>query len=158
MENNVQQNEWEGLFESFLDLTEFSLEYHKDTDNWGLYDRQGGNLGDIQSDRFENAGEIFERMDVYLRDYIFRDLQEEVEAYKLHLPNDRILVKTYCGGIGEDIKIFGDDCCAYWIAIRSELGSEHKFIKDHKFEFDMCEMIRYHWMEINLNNVYHEEV
>lgn len=156
MEQQVQQNQWEGLFESFLDLVEFSLEYHKDTQNWGLYDRQGANLGDIQSDRFENVEQIFERMDVYICDYIFKDLNEELDNYRINISWKDLATKY--AGLGEDIEIYHSDCCAFWIAVRSELGSEHQFIKDHQFEFDICEMIRYHWMEINLNNVYHEEV
>lgn len=151
METNVQLNKWEGLFESFLDLTEFSLEYHKDTKDWGLYDRQGGNLGDIQSDRFKNAGEIFDRMTVYIDDYFYRDLEEEIDAYKVKLPSDEILAKKY----GNEINWGGT---AYWLAVRAELGSGNKFVVDHVFEFDVLDMIANHFEEINLHNVYHEEV
>lgn len=48
-----KKNRYETLFEEFMDLTEFTLIKYKD--GWGLHDRQGGNLGDIESDRFENA-------------------------------------------------------------------------------------------------------
>lgn len=157
MEANVQQNEWEGLFESFLDLTEFSLEYHKDTREWGLYDRQGANLGDIQSDRFEHAGQIFDRMGVYINDYIFEDLKEEAEAYHVELPSQEYMMNKYTV-LGDEIRIFDTDCTAFWIALRAEIGREHPFVKDHEFAFNICEMIRYHWAEINLNNICHEEV
>ena len=63
------QNRWEDLFEGFLDLTEFTL--IKYSDGWGLYDRQCGNLGDIESDRFDNASDIFDRMDTYITDYFY---------------------------------------------------------------------------------------
>jgi len=65
------------LFDSFLDLTEMSLV--KYPDGWGLYDRQGGNLGNIQNDRFHNATEILERMDSYIKDYIVEDLEDALE-------------------------------------------------------------------------------
>ena len=62
------QNKYEKLFCSFLDLTEFSLIKYKD--GFGLEDRQGANLGDIEGDRFETAEQIFERMSIYIDDYI----------------------------------------------------------------------------------------
>ena len=40
------QNKYEKLFDSFLDLTEFSLIKYKD--GFGLEDHQGANLGDIE--------------------------------------------------------------------------------------------------------------
>ena len=67
------QNEYEKLFEDFLDLTEFTLIKHKD--GWGLYDRQGGNFGNIEGDRFKSAAEILDRMDIYVDDYIREDLE-----------------------------------------------------------------------------------
>ena len=79
----TEQNRWESLFEDFLDVTEFKLIKH--TDGWGLYDRQGGNLGDIEDDRFDNASDIIDRMDVYIVDYFYHDLEDELEAYKVDM-------------------------------------------------------------------------
>lgn len=62
------QNIWGKLFDSFLDLTEFSLIKYED--GFGLEDHQGANLGDIEDDRFETAEQIFERMSIYIDDYI----------------------------------------------------------------------------------------
>ena len=72
-------NIWEDIFESFLDLKEFTLvhyengkisENNEDVDgHWGLIDRQGGNLGNIEGDVFNNAEEILDRMSIYINDY-----------------------------------------------------------------------------------------
>lgn len=66
------QNKYEKLFDSFLELTEFSLIKYED--GFGLEDRQGANIGDIEDDRFETAEQIFERMSIYIDDYIDEDL------------------------------------------------------------------------------------
>lgn len=47
----MDKNKYEKLFDSFLDLTEFSLIKHRD--GFGLEDRQGANLGDIEDDRYK---------------------------------------------------------------------------------------------------------
>lgn len=56
------------IFENFLDLTEFELKRYGD--GYGLIDLQGGNLGNIEEDRFTNAAEIIERMSRYIDDYL----------------------------------------------------------------------------------------
>ena len=48
-----KKNRWEELFDELLDLIEFRL--IKYPDGWGLVDRQGANLGDIESDRFDSS-------------------------------------------------------------------------------------------------------
>ena len=125
-----QQNKWEQLFNQFMDLTEFSLIKHKD--GWGLYDRQGANLGDIESDRFSNAEQIFERMDVYINDYIIEDIKRCL-AVKGLLPE-----YEYDGW---------DDM----------LINAAPLLPENKFEFDLLDMIINHYDEIDLNNVYYEE-
>ena len=60
----MDQNKYEKLFDDFLDLTEFTLV--KYPDGFGLKDRQGGNLGDIESDRFMNASQIADGMERYI--------------------------------------------------------------------------------------------
>ena len=113
-----------------MDLTEFSLIKHKD--GWGLYDRQGANLGDIESDRFSNAEQIFERMDVYINDYIIEDIKRCL-AVKGLLPE-----YEYDGW---------DDM----------LINAAPLLPENKFEFDLLDMIINHYDEIDLNNVYYEE-
>ena len=73
------------LFKDYLDLTEFALE--KDGDSYRLTDLQGGNLGNIESDRFDSAKEIFDRMDDYIYDYYVRPIEEESENAGFELPD-----------------------------------------------------------------------
>lgn len=66
------------LFADMLDLMEFRL--IKDENGYGLIDLQGGNLGDIQSERFSSGAEIAERLDRYLYDYYIRGINEGLET------------------------------------------------------------------------------
>lgn len=70
----MEQNKWEALFDSFLNTIEFRLV--KCPDGWGLEDRQDGNLGDIENDRFENAIGLIDRLDIYISDYFADDIEE----------------------------------------------------------------------------------
>lgn len=83
------------LFKDYLDLTEFALE--KDGDSYRLIDLQGGNLGNIESDRFDSAKEIFDRMDAYIYDYYVRPIEEESENFGFELPDSDLeaLVNWY---------------------------------------------------------------
>ena len=82
-----QQNKYEKLLDEFLDLTEFRLvrhqndydEYSDEYGHWSLIDSQEANLGDIENDRFKNAAQILDRMDIYIHDYIIEDIQECLE-------------------------------------------------------------------------------
>jgi hypothetical protein len=135
-----KKNKYETLFEEFMDLTEFTLIKHKD--GWGLHDRQGGNLGDIEGDRFENAGEIFDRMDVYINDYFFADLEDELEAYEVDME-------------GREIPWNAEG----WLELRKDrelCNKNQKYFNCHQWEFDVLNMIAYHANEINLENVYYE--
>lgn len=136
-----KQNKWEELFEQFMELTEFTLTQYKD--GWGVIDGQGANLGDIQSDRFENAADIFDRMDIYINDYFFNDLEEELEAYNVDLE-------------GREVPWNADE----WLALRGDkefYKKNKKYFDEHSFEFDVLDMIVNHEGEINLENVYYEE-
>ena len=68
------------LFNEMLDLYEFTLIHHSDN-TWGLLDRQGANLGDIESDRFNTITDIFERLEVYHIDYIVTAVEEYFDIY-----------------------------------------------------------------------------
>ena len=132
------QNSWEAYFEGWLDLTEFTLIKYKD--GWGLYDRQSGNLGNIEGDRFESASEIFDRMDAYINDYIFEDLENELEAYDVDM-GDRAIPWSAEG----------------WLELRKDFYDENKkFFDDHKWDLGILDTIAYHANEINLENVYYE--
>ena len=126
-----KQNRWEELFEGWLDLTDFTL--IKYNDGWGLYDQQGGNLGDIQSDRFENATQIVDRMEIYINDYICEDLTECWDAEN----NNAEFPYGYPESLEE------------WLKYR-------ELMPNNQYEMDLCEMMSYHTNEINLENVFYE--
>lgn len=156
------QNKWEELFEQWLDLTEFTLVKHKDHElilhykdwdgnpveevyegTWSIYDRQGANLGNINEDRFDNAGQIFDRMDIYINDYIYRALEEELDAYQVDLENHELPWNA-----------------DMWLALRDDKDFYEKnkdYFDEHKWEFDILDMIANHFDEIDLENIYHEE-
>ncbi len=64
------------MFIDFLDLTEFDL--IKDENGYGVKDLQGGNLGNIEEDRFTNATEVIDRMDRYIFDYLVNPILMDV--------------------------------------------------------------------------------
>jgi len=68
---------YEQLFNETINFMEFSLE--KYDDGYGLYDWQGANLGNIESDRFDSAEGVFQRMGTYINDYMLDD--EEWGSY-----------------------------------------------------------------------------
>ena len=77
------------IFKELMDLYEFRV--HIDTNEDGeeilkLVDLQGGNLGDIESEEFNDFYEILERMEAYHNDYIIEALAECVDYY---CPNEQ---------------------------------------------------------------------
>lgn len=68
------KNQWETLFDQLLNTVEFRLV--KYSDGWGLVDKQGANLGEIESDRFDDAAMILDRLDIYIGDYFVDDIRE----------------------------------------------------------------------------------
>ena len=133
-----QQNKWEQLFDEWLDLSDFTLIKHKNNYNrltdeyghWSLIDNQGGNIGNIEGDRFENAAAILDRMEIYLEDYIATPLEEE-------------LVRR--GVNSEELYSF-EEVLVY----RSKLP-------DNQWDFDILEMVCYHADDIDLNNCTYEK-
>ena len=126
----IRQNKWESLFDDFMDLTEFSLVKYRD--GWGLIDNQGVNIGDIQSDRFDTAQEIFDRMDIYFNDYIYSELKET-------------WIKS--GFDEESHPTMAND----WLKYREARGFE-----DSGFYLDILDMVANHYDEIDLNNCTYE--
>lgn len=134
------RNKYEILFDGFLDLTEFTLIKHRN--GWGLHDRQGGNLGDIESDRFETASDIFDRMDAYINDYFFADLENELDAYGIDV--DGLAIPWNA---------------EQWLQVQNTVefyNKNKRYFDDHKWEFDVLDMIVNHANEINLEKVYYE--
>lgn len=142
------QNKYETLFDSFLDLTEFRLVKHQGESEeydgmWSLVDLQGANLGDIESNRFNNAAEIFDRMDVYINDYFLNDLENELDAYDVDLGDKEVPWS-----------------CEQWLALKADdqfYNDNRKYFDDHQFEFDVLDMICNHAMEIDLEKCTYSE-
>ena len=139
------------LFEEFLDLIEFTLVKHKnpvlvleykDGDGndvveehngaWSLHDRQGANLGDIEQDRFDNARQIIDRLDIYTNDYIIRAIEEYLEDDGIGLPE-------------------------HYICWEDLLEKRHLVGSDIAWDFDVLDMIINHADEIELNECCYEE-
>ena len=116
------QNTYEKLFNEFLDLTEFRLLKHKDG-TFSLEDRQCANLGDIEDDRFASASEILDRMDIYIQDYLIRDIEDALDEKSIEI-----------------------DC------VWGEYGKYRDLIPDYRFDFDLLDMIVNHSNEVDLNN------
>lgn len=68
------------MFNTILAIEEFGLIKYKDG-TWGLFDGQGANLGDIESDRFNTMAEILDRMEIYHIDYFEESIMEYFEIY-----------------------------------------------------------------------------
>lgn len=136
------------IFEEFLDLIEFTLVKHKNCDDtfcWSLIDRQGANLGDIMSYQFENAAGIIDNLDIYINDYIYRALEEELDAYDVDLDLHEIP-----WGAEEWMELINNE---EFRKVRRNL----RYIEEHKWDFDVLDMIAYHADEIDLNQCYYEE-
>lgn len=133
-----EQKNWTDVFENFLDLIEFDLIKTKDEDGkdaYALVDRQGGNLGDIESERFKNAWEIFERLEAYILDYLVTPIEENLLEVGVECP----------WRFSDIIKL-----------IRSEeFKNEHpdlwKGYNEDSSDIDMLDMIANHPEEIELD-------
>lgn len=123
------KNQWETLFDQLLNTVEFRLV--KYPDGWGLVDKQGANLGEIESDRFDDAAMILDRLDIYIGDYFVDDIRE-----------------TMGEGASED-----------WPQLLQEARTAMtpKELEYHRFDLDVLEMICNHPNEINLENCCYTE-
>ena len=132
------KNKYEELFDSFLSITDFKLiKYEEELEGkdetedfqdglWGLMDLQGADLGNIESNRFKTAAQIFARMNIYITDYFLNDIDELLEE--------------------KDIEVtWGGTCEEY-------LKNAKQLLPDYQFDFDILDMICNHAEEINLEN------
>ena len=120
------------IFKDWLELTEFELVKYRD--GFGLIDLQGGNLGDIESDRFDDAMSMLDRMDVYINDYLVRDIHEELFHKDEPYPD---------GGWDSFVKEARDRA---W----------YDDFENHNcdYEIEMLDMICNHAEEVSLSEVY----
>lgn len=122
------KNKYEKIFDSFLSITDFRLV--KYLDGFGLIDLQGADLGEIESDRFKTAADIFDRMDIYINDYFINDIDELLDE--------------------KDIEVtWNNDYVSY-------LEYAKPLLPEYSFDFDILDMICYHANEIDLNNCNYE--
>ena len=144
-----KQNKWERTFEEMLNLMECSfVRYGKGY--YGLYDEQGANLGNINDDTFTDASSIIDRLDMYIHDYIIRDIEEELENYEINCPTDEQILN------GEP-PFRLTDCEWYYRLLtllpQSDASQGIEFIVNHKFDYEALDMILHHSDEINLENI-----
>ena len=124
-----KQNTWEKLFDEFMDLIEMGL-VKTNEGYFHLRDYTGANLANIESEEFDNAQWLFERLDNYIYDYIVHSLEEclEEKGYNIDYGNYQDLI-NYC---------------------------QYK-LPDNKWDLDVLDMICNHFKDIDLNNCTYEE-
>ena len=132
LNEDASNKDWTKIFEDALDTMEFTLV--KYPDGWGLLDRQGGNLGDIEADRFENADQIVDRLDAYWNDYYFESIGEGVDEEDY--PESGL-------DTAEDILT--------WYTPEMQ-----KKYPDIESDIDVIELVAEHSGDIDLEKVYHE--
>lgn len=147
-------NKWEKLFEEFLDTIDFGLIKHQSDKYinpygeeyegiWSLVDHQGANLGGIEEDRFNSAAEIVDRLEIYIKDYFFDDLEEELEAYNVDLEEYEMPWSAHD-----------------WTELRADkefYNKNKEFFENHAWELDVLQMMADFIDEVNLENVFYKE-
>ena len=122
------------IFADMLNVMDFEL--YSDEGGYALSDKQGGNFGDIESDRFTSAMQIIDRLNVYLNDYYFDDLAEAAESYPYFADHD--MPET-----AEDWNVFR-------LYVPRELTP---FISEYHHEFNVMELIAYGYKYVDLCRV-----
>jgi hypothetical protein len=131
---NIQLNKWEEIFADFLDMIDFSLLKDKDEDGnegYRLIDLQGANLGDIQSEIYNNAEGVLDRMEIYEDDYIINDIAELLDDNKIQ---------------------YNKDDFDYW----PRLLKYRDKLPDYDYDFELLDMICNHGKDIDINKVYYK--
>lgn len=136
------QNKWEKLFDEFMDLIEFDLIKHKRNYNqfsddygiWSIVDKQGGNIGNIENDRFNSAIQFFDRIDSYIQDYIVDPILNEIDTKNI---DDIDRVVEYCD----------------W----EDLLEYKEFLPESIWDFNILNMICNHATDIDFENCTYEE-
>lgn len=124
-----KQNTWEKLFDDFMDLIEMGL-VKTNEGYFHLKDYTSANLGNIESEEFDNAEWLFERLDNYIYDYIVSSIEECLEEKGYD---------SYCGNYQDLINYCKDK------------------LPDSKWDLDVLDMICNHFKDIDLNNCTYEE-
>ncbi len=122
-------NKREEMFVDMLDIIWFYLQRGRDKDGnvcYYLMDKQHANLADIQSEQFNSAEQIIDRLEVYEYDYIINDLKE-------------------CA-LWENISIQYDT----W----EDILKYRSLMPNNQYEFDLIDMICNHSQDIDIEKVY----
>ena len=127
------------VFKEFLDLIEMELVRYED--GFGVIDLQGANLGDIESDRFQNASDLIDRLDLYINDYYITDLEEEYTEY-FDTPD------------GESPYHTAEEWCEMFKLAAFKTSAAAQFISEHLHEFQLLDLILNHAHEVNLDDVF----
>lgn len=124
-----KKNGWECLFDQFLETIDFRLV--KYPNGWGLMDKQGADLGNIESDRFDGAAMILDRLEIYIEDCFVDDIR-----------------KTMGEGASED-----------WPQLlqAARTAMTQKELEYHSYDLDVLDMVCNHPQEIDLKNCYFTE-
>lgn len=133
----IEREENNKLFASMISMIGFDVikcskstqkckgRYGTQVGKYRVKDRQGGNLGDIESDRYDDVNDLIDRFDVYWNDYIYEDLNEEFGHYGL-------------GDVNKEV--YKDDLndTESWCKWFDEHKNDEKckeFIKNHDIDF-----------------------
>lgn len=127
------------IFREFLGLIEMELVRYED--GYGLIDLQGANLGDIEGDRFQNASDLIDRLDIYINDYYIVDLEEEYTEY-FDTPDSESPYHT------------AEEWCEMFKLAAFQTSAAAQFISAHLHEFQLLDMIVNHADDVSLDAVY----
>lgn len=141
-------NKYEDLLSNFLVETEFDL-LRFTNGTYGLHDCQGANLGGIEGERFRSAGEMLDRMDIYINDYLLEDLSEA--AVNSEGFDASMLDK---GDTDENDGI--PYTCEGWADAYNSpefMKANPQFAKDYEYDLQLADMIANHAGDIDLAKV-----
>lgn len=113
------------IVEQILDIIEFELEVDTKNNIFRVIDLQGGNIGDIEGESFNNLSAVIDRFDYYYQDYFWTPLE----------------LRRECTGTKDEIKVGDWDC-----ALVTVLGSDY-------FCDILCEITPQRYVEIINENM-----
>lgn len=134
MRNKISEDilHYTKIFFNMLEVIDFELVKHED--GYGLVDKQGGNFGDIESDRYTNASQIIDRLDIYLNDFYFDDLEEAAESeYGITFKYQPV-----------------PSSAEEWITL---MDKHEEFKKAYRHEYDVMDLIAFHAQDVDLEKV-----
>lgn len=156
--NEDKNTDYNDLFVDFLDLIEFDLvkvddefkadlkkelgdEYDEDyIGKYALHDRQGANLGDIESITFDSASDILDNLEMYVEDYIIDALKDIAEGTQFE--------DLLYDGSWED---FVD-----WYNEHKDEEDVKEVFGDSEYDIKTLDMLVHHLNDVDLDKVYNK--